>query len=878
MPSPVPVDRLGRVGAATNAKQDGELAPLPERSIATYCSPRYTETDVVARETSRSYLDIDYQHSGETGNTRDSKQPVWRDGGNGHELMDEDDPPSLSPSESSDGDDAMNDDFEEMVEKEKWQRRTTSKLRSLKARNLRARCKKTVAAGELIAFADSNQVSCRLGGGDIPKDWPVVHPDSNARLAWDLSALFASVYDGVMVPFDLAYDLKFQGIIALFTWTVSLFWLTDLFAGFVFGFYLRGVPVLKTRAIVSRYLRRDFAFNLLVVLADWVVLYLAHSEVDSPIACAKLLRLTRLPRGLRAIRNVYALSGLPARLTAGRCFHICVKLVQFVAFILWLMHALACVWTVVGHQDYSHYDRMGISADRSDLLLDYVMSFYWSSNAVIGGHGQVQPISATEVFITALAMIVGLISCSIIVPIVTDALTQLRASQEEQSRLLRSLRVYLKQFPGLPWRTAREIERMAIGRPSDEEGRVLEHDVELLKNLTPYMKVRLQTAVFCPAVSCQSFIRACESRSDVVVQNICTHALDQVILPPGGVSFNRGDKSDGAYFVFWGAFDYLQRFKEDEPVERRRWHCELALFCVWQFEGSLRARSAGELLKIGGDEFAAVLEQDEKLRDLAQDYARGLCMAVKKSPVHSELMLPVRHEDVLRFMQKSKREAMSDAALQLMKTKRAKSINGLTTHGEHTEGVNGHSYEVNGGDADLVVQGTLKSWSDPIDEEVLRVQSAAVLKVKNGLGQVLMEVGRHARGGGAEMWSKARLPETNLLAGEMPCDAAHRLLGERMPLLRGVVQMMPGYKEVEEEKFLDDGARGVGHLRIRHSCCGFVQDHAPPGRQVEGLSSAAFALERVERAADPPGIFAWLFERDVPTFQPQTLTTPTLTN
>lgn len=111
-----------------------------------------------------------------------------------------------------------------------------------------------------------------------------IEPDSNFRTGWDLVGLVLIMYESMVIPYRVSFNIPSSGFFMFLEGIVDLFFIFDIckiyfcdyyvFVGINFntGYYKKGHLVLRRRKIVRRYLRTWFFLDLLATFPySWFI-------------------------------------------------------------------------------------------------------------------------------------------------------------------------------------------------------------------------------------------------------------------------------------------------------------------------------------------------------------------------------------------------------------------------------------------------------------------------------------------------------------------------------------------------------------------------------------------------------------------------------
>eukprot|EP00435_Cladocopium_sp_Y103_P013437 s3454_g3.t1 len=135
----------------------------------------------------------------------------------------------------------------------------------------------------------------------------VLEPSSRKRIAFDMVAMIFLLYDLCITPVAIAWDFPMSGWLLYCTATVAFFWTVDMVVTSRTGFYRAGVLVLSPKEILKKYARTTLFPDLLIVLIDWLTVFInvifpEEEAAENPeLVGAKLVRFSKVTRAIRIL-------------------------------------------------------------------------------------------------------------------------------------------------------------------------------------------------------------------------------------------------------------------------------------------------------------------------------------------------------------------------------------------------------------------------------------------------------------------------------------------------------------------------------------------------------------------------------------------------
>lgn len=229
----------------------------------------------------------------------------------------------------------------------------------------------------------------------------VLTPDSLFAILWTLFILVLVVYDLFVKPFQISFfedNRKNEFLLQSAAVCGGIFCL-DIVFNFRTAFYDKGVLVESSSVIFRNYLRNNFIWDSIAVLADFVSLAYAEEatfyiKLVSIIRVRKLLSLTTRAEDFLTISKPTAAA---------------LKLFKLWATIMIVAHWLACIFhfIAISNKDSDTWlTYLGLRDEQ--IAVRYIYAFYWSTATMLTvGYGDVTPISIAERVYTIISMMVA---------------------------------------------------------------------------------------------------------------------------------------------------------------------------------------------------------------------------------------------------------------------------------------------------------------------------------------------------------------------------------------------------------------------------------------------------------------------------------------
>lgn len=107
---------------------------------------------------------------------------------------------------------------------------------------------------------------------EINKAWGVIYPDSTFKGLWDLLCLLFIIYQSIIIPFRLCFEVEADGPMLILETIMDVCFMIDVVVTFNTGFYKKGYLVMKRKDIILNYIKTWFILDVLASFPySWVM-------------------------------------------------------------------------------------------------------------------------------------------------------------------------------------------------------------------------------------------------------------------------------------------------------------------------------------------------------------------------------------------------------------------------------------------------------------------------------------------------------------------------------------------------------------------------------------------------------------------------------
>mmetsp|Transcript_159946 Transcript_159946/g.298395 ORF Transcript_159946/g.298395 Transcript_159946/m.298395 type:complete len:1013 (-) Transcript_159946:150-3188(-) len=467
----------------------------------------------------------------------------------------------------------------------------------------------------------------------------VIHPSSLKRMLWVSLSGILITYDIITTPLRV-FDLEETGFIRALNWVTMFFWTFDLIMSPFVGYHHQYNLEMRVKKTAFRYVSTWFAFDLLLVSSDWILVFFGEMMGDRGVEGARTLRTAKTFRMARALRSLRLLRvvKLPdmlkdATYLVGRSEYTSLTLgiLKHVFGILLVNHLIACLWYVVGDAKDGW---VPVYCKRCSVHMLYFTSLHWSLTQFTPATMAVQPQNFTERFFAVSVLLFALITFSSFVSSITNLMTHLRTLRSVESKQYMKLERYLHDR-GISFHLSIRVRRYLEHVLSERARYLEESDIELLAKLSTPLHMELRYEVHFPILSRHPFFKHLAICNLQVMQRLCLEALKSLHVGAGDSLFCVGDSAHAMFFIERGILLYSKQAAftisaSPEMIESGNWCCEAVLWTPWEHRGEMRALTEANLLALQATKFHEIMSKNKTAAQQPAAYAAEVVDALNE--------------------------------------------------------------------------------------------------------------------------------------------------------------------------------------------------------------------------------------------------------
>jgi hypothetical protein len=478
-----------------------------------------------------------------------------------------------------------------------------------------------------------------------------IDPNCNEMLIVDMVGGVILMYDLVVSPYLLAWDVSFHTTLAVCAWIVAVYWMLDLCLNFRLGYFRNGQLIMNHRSIVVHYAKTWLVPDCLMLACDWILLLVASSNYATTAEgmafrrASRFLRFAKLFRIIRLVRLVDKVSLLSFQ------WSFIILLGKIIFGLLLLNHVLSCLWFIIGkfgsdtgktwfdNTPYPFDDDFNFS--EMSNLYQYVVTLQWITASMTLASCYVEPANSFEGLVSIMLLFGGLLVGGSVVALFSSQIVQIVMNKQEQTRKLATMHQYLLQQQ-VPRKLSYQVQKLVYERINAVQP-IEERDVDGLAMVSMSLREALWKATRSPYLISHPLFRVIEVVDSEAFQAI-VEAVHFQMLAANDIVFQAKGDAEEAYSVARGQLRYTQEPESSMVATRTTkevfagtWVCEAALWSSWMHVGTLEAITMSQLLVLRESNCLALMQDYYDARKLVTDYGTRYYKRIAAAvPPHAE--------------------------------------------------------------------------------------------------------------------------------------------------------------------------------------------------------------------------------------------------
>jgi len=425
---------------------------------------------------------------------------------------------------------------------------------------------------------------------------PIFHPDSKFIRLWEVLIVCITIYNAFLVPFRIAFQIRFDGTWILLDLVGDAILIADIFLRFHLGYFDRGEYIEDQKKIAQYYRSGLFRRHLIASFPGDIIIRILFPKSLFIIALLRLPRLLRLPQFYRIVNRWETNIHIDPTL---------IRMCKLVIFIALITHWVACGWFLIGNWEINSGESWLInkSLESVSIRTQYMNSLYWAITTLTTvGYGDITPTTEIEIIFTLIVMFLGISMYAYIIGNVSSLISNIDAAQARYREKLDQIQTYMRENK-IPPKLQQKIRDYYQYRWI--ENRDI-RDYHILEELPHPLKMKLALQLHKEVIEKVPIFQGANLQ---FVEEIVM-ALKPEILPPNEYIIREGNWGNEMYFIKRGL---VQAFSETTGSIYRNMAAgtffgEIALVYEQRRTASIITLTYCELFVLHKDDFKKVLE------------------------------------------------------------------------------------------------------------------------------------------------------------------------------------------------------------------------------------------------------------------------------
>lgn len=529
---------------------------------------------------------------------------------------------------SSDEEDTIRDNIQRLIHKDDFKRNIEDRSDAMNLLNLRQNLNNKTSTysrsgGESLDGEESLASGALKLGNKMPIG--IILPDSRFMSYWTILVLIALVYTATFMPYLIAFyedipndwllvEVVFDGVFTL-----------DFIMNFNIAYYDKYDLIVSRAKIFKNYLTSWLLIDFVACFPFSMISLISSGQGTSEGRLLKIAKLPRVARIIRILRLIKVIKtakfmrwynetmerlNISATISRG---------VKFVGFIFVLLHLTSCAWYFVDKLDGFSPKTWVVRNKLEDYPSEdlYLFSLYWGLTVLDTiGYGDIVPVITSERILCLIWLVFGVSFYSYAI----SNLSVIFYNMNTRENYIKRKEEYLKEFA---------------------------HNVKLpkalLKQVKFYVRYNYRHNVFCWS-DMNNFLKELPSKLYTKVYNhIFKDVLDNITFfkckPPAFISelmpllktvvvhegyelYSYGSPPRDVFFLLKGRV--MVKDKSDAVLfsyVRGSYFGEIELMYKTDRKSSIQVEQTAHLLKVDGQDFLAVIERFQEIKDEIEEVA-----------------------------------------------------------------------------------------------------------------------------------------------------------------------------------------------------------------------------------------------------------------
>ncbi|CAD8204597.1 unnamed protein product [Paramecium octaurelia] len=430
---------------------------------------------------------------------------------------------------------------------------------------------------------------------------PVLDPDSNIKIIWDIFVLTQIIINIFYIPMKLGFGFEREDFLSsifletLPSWTFVI----DIILTFFTAFYSQGQIHRDKQEILKHYASLQLWWDLMIVIP-----FILSSYSVPYTEYILLLRVTKVKSMIEAIEEVTNPSINVQTL---------LELFKSMFLVLFVSHFCACLWNLIGENQLENGKNSWLIAKNitdASWLTKYIHAFYFSTITTLTiGYGDIVPQTDLErIYVILMAMVIcGLFGYTI--SSIGNILRQLTEKEQQFKQQMMHINNFLKK---------KNINKqlMLQVRKYFEYFLRMEQDYnelgeKMMVNLDKKLKEQVAIDMYCEMLKKSRLIK--QTLSLKSVQKLCSY-VHELKVAPEEIIATQNDQANKLIFIQSGQLSLIcdQKLRETivATIEEGKFVGEKEFITQARYDYSIRSTKFCQIAFINYDDFLRIVRED----------------------------------------------------------------------------------------------------------------------------------------------------------------------------------------------------------------------------------------------------------------------------
>ncbi|CAD8198652.1 unnamed protein product [Paramecium pentaurelia] len=446
---------------------------------------------------------------------------------------------------------------------------------------------------------------------NIANKIPLVQPENDFKLYWDIFASFFRVILVVLVPLEISFhtQILFQDYVGL-TLTILFILQFDLFIRINTLCYENGKAITDRWEIIIRQINKSWFtdFSLIII----IVVFIFNSNAQDGYDLFLLILLTQYKHIFEALSKTDQISYFtrPQRGIIG--------LIKFITSLFYIMHIFSCIWFWFSSIDKSNSWIVTKELDGQTWQLQYLESIYFAIVTMLTiGYGDNVPKNSIEKIVTIIFILGACLWFSYSINFIGSIMNDITQNQVERSQKMRVINKYMTQRK-IPFSLQHQVKEYLTYRWKEDDEVDLQMEQILLEQLSDELKEELEKQAYKVFIQKSELL---QKQFSLEFRNALFKSIKRKIIQPQHTFQSEINGQQHLCFVEQGVLlyqhkDRKQRSKMNASVHQGQFFCVREFLMQTPEYEIFKAQSYVSLLILSKQDFL------ETLRDFPDDFQK----------------------------------------------------------------------------------------------------------------------------------------------------------------------------------------------------------------------------------------------------------------